>query len=232
MASKPEVSTFGTQVSTFLCTVSLPVPLPDGFELIDPYQDPEVRRVVAEFTQLYYGGDGKRVSVWGINPGRFGAGITGLSFTDPYALTHDAGIASSLAGRREISAEFIWRVVDAYGGPSDFFSSLYLSALCPLGFLRNGSNINFYDDRAFTQALLPTLVTWIKQQISFGLRTDVCIVLGTGMLRTVMEQHLRPHLPFQEVIYLEHPRFIMQYRRKQMSAYVDRYVETLLRYTR
>lgn len=229
MASKPS---FGDRIADFLLQLNLPIALPADFEVMNPYHDPEVQRVVRSFARAYYSGSAPRCAVWGINPGRFGAGITGLSFTDPYALTHQAGITSTLTGRRELSAEFVWTVVEAFGGPEAFFSKIYLSALSPLGFLRHQKNINFYDDPAFTRALTPTIVQWMQKQIDAGLRTDCCVVLGTGKLRTVMEQSLRPSLPFTEVIYLEHPRFIMQYRRSQMSAYVDRYVETLLRITR
>lgn len=232
MVDTPQQSTFGTKVRDFLLGLSLPVPLPDGFEVIDPYRHGEVRRVVTEFTTQYYHGDHQRLSVWGINPGRFGAGLTGLAFTDPEAVRTAAGIATSITGRRELSAEYVWQVVQAYGGPSAFFSDVYLSALCPLGFLRNGTNINFYDDRPFTEALVPTLVEWISTQISAGLRTDVCIVLGTGRLKQVMERYLQPQLPFRTVIFLEHPRYIMQYRRAHVGDYVQRYVDTLLRYTR
>jgi hypothetical protein len=67
------------------------------------------------------------------------------------------------------------------------------------------------------------------EQIAFGLVPTASIVLGTGALRQFVERDLRHQLPFNEVMYLEHPRYIMQYRRKMVDRYVDRYVQTLHR---
>ncbi len=222
-------SEFADRIATFLTSLTIDEPLAPGFEVLDPYRDPEVRKVVDRFVRMAYAGDHPRTAIWGINPGRFGAGVTGLSFTDPFVLTEVLGFDTSITGRREISAEFIWKVVDAYGGPAAFFRDFYLSALSPLGYIREGRNVNFYDDADFLNRIQPQILSWIKLQQGAGLQADRCVVLGTGRLREVMEQRLRPHLDYTTVEYLEHPRFIMQYRRRQMEEYVDKYVQTLLR---
>ena len=220
---------FALEIFQFLTSLKIEATLPVDFEVLDPYSNPEVRRVVKEFTTRYYGGDHKRVSIWGINPGRHGGGITGLSFTDPFAVRELLGIETTLHGKRELSAQFICKVIDAYGGPQSFYHDFYLSALSPLGFVKNGKNINFYDDAAFASELEPQIIAWMKEQIRAGLRDDVCIVLGTGKMSTVVERRLKSHLPFTTIEYLEHPRFIMQYRRRSHEAYVDRYIKILRR---
>ena len=220
---------FSNSIADFLTTLNLGVDLPAGYEVLDSCQDPEVRRVVRLFAETYYAGEQQRTAIWGINPGRFGAGVTGLAFTDPYALTTMLGIDTTIAGRRELSAEFVWMVIEAYGGAQRFFADFFMSALSPLGFVRGGKNINFYDDTDFLLAIEPQILAWVHEQTAAGLRADRCIVLGTGKLRHVMEHQLRPHLDYGHGDYLEHPRFIMQYRRKRVGEYVDKYVETLLR---
>jgi hypothetical protein len=215
---------FGHSIADFLTTVRVDIQLPIGFELLNPYGDAEVCRVVRAMCSSYYSGNGSRIGVWGINPGRFGAGVTGLSFTDPEALREDLGIDSAITGRREPSAEYVYKVIRELGGPSEFYRHFYLSALCPLGFVRNGVNINFYDDTEFADRLAPQIVNMMKTQIAFGLRTDRCVVLGTGKLRTFFEKVVRSHIHFERVDYLEHPRFIMQYKRKQIDQYVSKYV--------
>lgn len=220
---------FGSRVEAFLTSVAIRERLPRGFEVLHPYTRDEVRKVVHEMCTRFYAVGQTRVAVWGINPGRFGAGITGLSFTDPHALKHVLGIASILEGRREISAEFIQGVIESYGGAERFFADVYLTALCPLGFVRNGVNINFYDDIKLQQRLTPGIVSWVKQQIGFGVRTDNTMVLGTGKLKQFFEKHVREQCGFQHVTYLEHPRYIMQYRRKERPKYVRLYVENLQR---
>ena len=203
--------------------------MPRGFEVLDPYRDEEVRRVVTAFAAKYYAGDHPRTAIWGINPGRFGAGVTGLSFTDPYALTDILDMETTISGRRELSAEFVWMVIEAYGGAEKFYQDFFVSALSPLGYIKDGKNINFYDDTGFLTAIEPKIIEWVGEQEAAGLRTDRCVVLGSGKLKDVMEKRLRPHLDYQHIDYLEHPRFIMQYRRKRVGEYVDKYVETLLR---
>ncbi|MGA0834247.1 MAG: uracil-DNA glycosylase family protein [Candidatus Kapaibacteriota bacterium] len=228
-STEPE---FGSRAAAFLTSLRFDVPLPRGFTVLDPYRDQAVVDVVQQFCARYYAGNHARVPIWGINPGRFGAGITGLSFTDPYALQHDLGLITSIAGRREPSAEYVYRVISAYGGPKTFYHDVYMSALSPLGFIKNGVNINFYDDPALTRNIVPFVVECMRTQMSMGLRDDVCVVLGSGKLKAFMEKYIRPEISYSTVHYLEHPRYIMQYRRSQMGAYVQRYVDTLLHCTR
>ena len=189
--------------------------------------DPEVQRVVRAVVRTYYTAAPPRLSVWGINPGRFGAGLTGLSFTDPWAVAHQLGVTTTLVGRRELSAEFISDVIDAYGGPLAFYHDVYLGAVSPLGYVKDGVNVNFYDTPELLRAVTPYAIACMNEQLACGLRKDVAVVLGSGKLKQAVERHIKPHVGIQHIVYLEHPRFIMQYRRSQRSAYVDRYVDTL-----
>lgn len=218
---------FGHQVAEFLTCLTIDATLPDAVEVLQPYKDQEVCRVVRTMCAKYYAGRKPRVGVWGINPGRYGAGVTGLSFTDPFAVQHLLGIESSIMGRREISAEFIQQVIEAYGGPHAFYADFYLSALSPLGFVADGKNVNFYDSRELQAALTPLIQQWVNTQTQFGLRRDTTIILGTGKLQSFVERNVRSQCSFGNVIYLEHPRYIMQYRRKQREAYVEKYVNVL-----
>jgi hypothetical protein len=126
-----------------------------------------------------------------------------------------------------MSAEFISRVIEAYGGPGAFYSDVFMTALSPLGFIRNGVNINFYDDAELEMMMSPQIITWMKRTFDAGVRRDTTILLGSGKLRTFMERNVREHVGVRDVIYLDHPRFIMQYRRSQVSQYVSLYVETI-----
>ena len=216
---------FGSRISRFLTNLKLDISLPSDFKILDPYASPEVRRVVTEFCSRYYTGNAPRISAWGINPGRFGGGITGLSFTDPFALKNQLHIGTAIEGRRELSAEFISMVIEAVGGPREFYSKVFLSALCPLGFIRDGNNINFYDDAELHRKIVPFILDCMNEQIEVGIRKDICIVLGTGKLKKTMERDINPSIQFEKIIYLDHPRFVMQYKRKSVEEYVKRYAE-------
>ncbi|HBB26237.1 MAG TPA: DUF4918 domain-containing protein, partial [Bacteroidetes bacterium] len=190
---------FGRFVEHFLSNVTVGVELPADVQVLRPYTDPEVRRVLRLMCRKYYAGGHPRVGVWGINPGRFGAGVTGLSFTDPWAVAHDLGIPTTLEGRRELSAEFISRVIAAYGGAQKFYRDVYMSALCPLGFTRHDVNINFYDDVQLAKTIRPKIIEWMSQALDAGVRRDVTIVLGAGKLRSFMEKHIRTDVGLAEV---------------------------------
>lgn len=99
--------------------------------------------------------------------------------------------------------------------------------MSPLGFMHGEKNLNFYDSAELQSALTTTIQHWILQQVSFGLRQDTTVVLGTGKLKTFFEQYVHAECGFDSVVFLEHPRFIMQYRRKHVDSYVEKYVQVI-----
>ena len=218
---------FGEQVLTFYRTIPRPPITSAAVEWIDPYNLPEVRRCMEAFYGRFYGDENPRLFVFGINPGRFGAGLTGIPFTDGYALTHACGIDSSLPQRQELSATFIHRVIHAWGGAVSFFGQAYITGVSPLGLLRGGVNFNYYDDRSVLRELEPFLVENIRRQLAFGARSQAAIVIGTGKNFQVMQRLNAEHHFFDELRAVEHPRFIMQYRRNQVDHYVASYVHVL-----
>ncbi len=224
-------SDFGRSLATYLFNLRFAIPLPSGFEVLTPYSNAEVQSVVQVFCDRYYGGSHMRLGVWGINPGRFGAGITGLSFTDPVSLKNQLGIESSITGRQEISAEFISMVIEAYGGPGKFYHDVYLGALSPLGFVRDGKNINFYDDVQLSKDIVPFITSSVNTITGFGLNRKAAILLGSGALQKYTRQYLSATFREMKVIALDHPRFVMQYRRAHVSEYVKRYVEAITLYS-
>jgi len=217
--------TFGSRLAAHLEHLQIPRGLPQGFDTIDAYHHDDVHEVVREFCRRYYSTPKQRLAVWGINPGRFGAGVTGLPFTDPHALQHQLGIASQITGRRELSAEFIEMVIGAYGGPTKFYDDIYLGAVCPIGFTSNGKNINFYDDKQVTELLAPFIINNMSSVVEFGTRKDRCVVLGTGTFKKVFEERFREKVGYTSVTFVEHPRFIMQYRRRTVNEYIDKYLK-------
>src|SRR5215203_622909 len=131
---------FGEQVLAFYRTLPRPPITAASVEWIDPHNLPEVRRCMEAFYGRFYDDNRPRLFIFGINPGRFGSGLTGIPFTDGYALTHACGIASSLPQRRELSATFIHDVIQAWGGAETFFGQTFITGVCPLGLLRSGTN--------------------------------------------------------------------------------------------
>ncbi|MCC6461536.1 MAG: DUF4918 family protein [Saprospiraceae bacterium] len=219
---------FADQVIAFTRHLRLPgIELPPGFEWLFPYGDPETLRALTAFYQKFYAKPGARHFIFGINPGRFGAGVTGVPFTDPVRLEADCGIVNSFPKKQELSAQFVWHFIRAYGGPETFCRDFYITSLSPLGFIREGININYYDDRQLLKAVEPFIVWNIRTQLEFGARREAAVCLGEGQNFKAFQKINAVHGFFREIIPLPHPRWVMQYRRKRLDEFIGQYVATL-----
>lgn len=163
----------------------------------------------------------------GINPGRFGAGITGINFTAPRQLKASCGIDHSWGNSTELSAEFIYEVIDQYGGAKKFYGDYFIGAMSPLGFVKDGKNINYYDDKKLQAAVAPFIIQTIRQQLQMGFTADTCICIGGEKNYIFLKTLNKEHDFFQKIIPLPHPRFIMQYRRKRKQEYVNEWLDLL-----
>ncbi len=218
--------TFADHAIAYYESLAAPVDLPVGVSALNPYQTPAVQAIVQAFYSKFFADNRSRVFLLGINPGRFGAGVTGISFTTPQNLTRYCGIANTLAPTPELSSRFIYQVVEAFGGASAFYERFFLSSLYPLALVRDGKNYNFYDDRATTKVLWPLITESLRKQLTFGADRRIAICLGKKN-----EQFLRRLNDEQEffgkIIALDHPRYILQYRAKAVDDYVEQYIRAL-----
>ena len=153
--------------------------------------------------------------------------LTGIPFTDPIKLQEHCGIKNELSKRAELSADFIHLVLDAFGGLEKFYSQYYFSSVSPLGFTKDGKNLNYYDIPELEGALKPFIVKSIQTQLAFGLRQDVVFVLGAGKNFNYVQSLNNEFKLFKKITPLPHPRFVMQYRRKQLLSYINDYVTEL-----
>jgi hypothetical protein len=200
--------------------------VPAGFNLVNPYENAEVKEILRVFYRKFYNDTNERLFVFGINPGRFGGGLTGISFTDPVALRVSCGIENSLGSREELSSKFIYMVVDAFGGADKFFSKIFLSALYPLAILQDGKNCNFYDDKALFESLKSEIVSSVDAQVRLGASRDKAVCLGRK--NAVYFNEINDEYRFfDEIEVLDHPRWIMQYRLKKVRIYLKEYLRAL-----
>jgi len=214
------------KILKFYKTLDLTSPLPDGIEAMNPYQDAVAFEYCKTFYKKFYNDNRKRKIILGINPGRFGGGITGIPFTDPVKL-EQCGISNPFKKKTELSADFIYAVINAYGGPASFYGDFFISALSPLGFIKDGKNLNYYDSKPLLQVVEPFIVKCIKTTLTFGFDSEVCFCLGEGENYRYLEQLNEKHRFFRSIIPLPHPRFIMQYKRKKLQEYIQRYITQL-----
>lgn len=211
----------------FYLTLEPPQALPNGVEWLYPQKDPAVRTVLKSFLDKYYNDKVTRCLLLGINPGRYGAGVTGVNFTAPKQLTADLSIPHSFKMQSELSAEFIYQMISAYGGPAKFYRRFFISSVCPFGLIKNGKNINYYDDKELVTILEPFIVDAMNYLLKGNFDRERCFSIGGEKNFRYLTRLNEEHKWFHSIIPLPHPRFIMQYKRKQLSEYVDHYLEKL-----
>jgi hypothetical protein len=220
------MTTFAGKAIHYYNNLVAPANLPPGIGVMNPYQSPAVQEIVHSFYTRFFSDTKPRVFLLGINPGRFGAGVTGISFTTPQNLRRYCGIDNNLRDTPELSSRFIYQVVEAFGGAESFYSNFFLSSLFPLALTKDGKNYNFYDDRATTGALWPAITEAIQTQLNFGANRNVAVCLGRKnetYLRRLNEQQCF----FSRIITLDHPRYILQYKAKDVPVYLETYIATL-----
>jgi hypothetical protein len=220
--------TFADKIVPFFAYLKINAALPDGISILNPYLDAEVMTLVVAYFRKFYSDASVRIPVIGINPGRYGGGLTGISFTDPVNLEIACGITNPIEKRPELSSTFVFKVIEQYGGADDFFHRFFLTAICPLGFIKEGKNYNYYDNRELNKAVKPFIRDTFVQQHDICGHPDDCICLGEGEnFRFITEMNEELGL-FKRIHPLPHPRFIMQYRRRCMQEYIAMYAETLV----
>ncbi len=163
----------------------------------------------------------------GINPGRFGAGVTGVNFTAPRQLTHACGIEHSFKQGSELSAEFVYKIIDVFGGVETFYKQFFIASVCPLGFTQNGKNLNYYDDKALLTKLRPFIVQSLNALLSFNVNPAYCICIGGEKNFRFLNLLNAEYNWFKTIRVVPHPRFIMQYKRKSIEKYVSVYLDAL-----
>jgi len=218
---------FADNVLSLLSSLRIGKSLPEGVQVLNPYRDATVMELCQTFYYRFYNDNEKRRVLVGINPGRFGGGVTGIPFTDPVVLSEQCDIPNDLVKRTELSANFIYRVISAYGGPARFYEHFYITAVSPLGFTLNGKNLNYYDLRELQEAITPFAIRSMERLLEAPIDRSKCYCIGEGENLKFLSALNQQHHWFDEIITLAHPRFVMQYRRKQLDAYIQDYLKKL-----
>ena len=227
------MKTFAEKVIAFNKQLAFTGSLPAGIRIMNPFrEDKKVNGVAASFYRKYYNDHLTRHIILGINPGRFGGGITGIPFTDPKRLIDKCGIPFHGELKHEPSSAFIYEMIDAFGGAEAFYKRIYINSICPLGFTSVNSrgkevNYNYYDSKELTAAVHDFITESIQKQLAFGIHTDTAFCFGTGKNEKFLRELNEEKKYFKNIIALEHPRFIVQYKAKDKDFYIRKYITNL-----
>lgn len=116
-----KTKSFADKAIKYFTSLSPAEKLPAGISIINPYKTIPVKTIVKQFFKKFYSDKRERLFVIGINPGRFGGGLTGISFTDPVALREKCRIENDLGTRKELSSIFIYKVIESISNTEKFF---------------------------------------------------------------------------------------------------------------
>src|SRR5690554_876575 len=104
-------------------------PLPEGFQVLNPFvENQETKVVMRKFYEKFYNDTKERKFIIGINPSRHGAGVTGVPFTDTKRLESVCGIKMETAYTHEVSSVFVYDMIQEYGGPESFYNEFYINS--------------------------------------------------------------------------------------------------------
>ncbi|MDR6547661.1 hypothetical protein J2810_003746 [Chryseobacterium rhizosphaerae] len=223
--------TFAEQVITFNEHLTYSGELPEGFVVLNPYLDnPETMEVMQKFYHKYYNDSHKRKFIIGINPSRYGAGVTGVPFTDTKRLEAVCGIKMESARTHEVSSVFIYDMIEDYGGADIFYKEMYINSPFPLAIVRKAKkgwvNANYYDDKKLFEAVKDFMIDSLKKHMSLNLDPSEVFILGKKNADFISTLNKEAKL-FERMTILEHPRYIQQYKSKEKQLYIDKYILAL-----
>lgn len=230
----------------FHASLKAPARLPADIRAMNPYEAPTTRQMSEDFYHAFYADSAPRHLILGINPGRHGAGLTGIPFTDTARLEGECGLSAYGVETYELSAEFVYKVIARMGGAAAFFGRFFISSPSPLGYVvakprgkqttePNAKphakplwvNINYYDRKDLQEAVRPFMVASMKQLCAMPIARDTVWCLGQGKNAAYLNKLNAEYGWFKRIIALPHPRYIMQYQRKRLNDHIEAYAESL-----
>ena len=146
--------TFADKVLEFnrkLAEVSLA--LPQNFKVINPFNGDsqlQIEKTTNAFYKKFYNDTKKRRMILGSSPARRGTALTGVPFEDAVHLQKETGIFINDFYVNKALSNFLYDVIEKYGGCEKFYGDYYMNFVCPLGIVRinakgNEVNCNYYE---------------------------------------------------------------------------------------
>ena len=228
--------TFGGKVLQFNDYLSnVNIELPEGFLLTNPFNGinkKQINEITKKFYNKFYNDNNSRRLIIGSSPARRGTSVTGIPYEDAHHLQNITGIHIDNFYINKSSSNFLYDVIDKYGGSEKFYSKFYMNFICPLGIVKinskgNKVNCNYYENKKIQKILYSFMLESLKKQIEFGIDTSIVYCIGGGEnYKFLTELNNKNHL-FETIIPLEHPRYIMQYDSKHKSEYIKKYLNAL-----
>ncbi len=206
--------------------------LPNNYSFNNPFNGKnkeQIKDITNAFYKKYYNDNNKRYLILGSSPARKGTATTGIPFEDANHLYKETGIMIEKFYINKSSSNFLYDVMEKYGGCEKFYKDFFMSFVCPLGIVNvnskgNEVNANYYESKKLENVLYDFIVDSLKKQIAFGIDTSICYCIGSGENFKFLTKINDQYNFFDKIIALEHPRFITQYNSKDRDDYLKKYI--------
>lgn len=221
------------EFNKWLSNVSLD--LVNNYKIVNPFNcqnKEQIEEITNKFYNKYYNDNNKRYLILGSSPARKGTSVTGIPFEDASHLYKETGIMIDKFYINKSSSDFLYDVMEQYGGCKEFYKDFFMSFICPLGIVNvnskgNEVNANYYENKKLEKMLYDFIIDSLKKQISLGIDTSICYCIGSGENFQFLTKINEQYKFFDRIIALEHPRFIMQYNSKDKDKYLNKYITAL-----
>ncbi|GAB4290439.1 MAG: SMUG2 DNA glycosylase family protein [Marinilabiliales bacterium] len=206
--------------------------LKENIRVMNPFKEnEETLSILKKFYKKFFSDKKSRKIILGINPGRLGAGATGIPFTDTKRLSEVCGIETTSFQTHEPSSVFVYDIIKEFGGSKKFYDKFYINSVCPLGFIKqnqkgNWVNCNYYDYNELFQSTKKFIISSLRKQIKFEIDTSICYILGKKNAKFFKKINDEAKL-FDKIIVFDHPRYIVQYKMKLKEKYIADYLKEL-----
>lgn len=208
----------------------------DNYYITNPFNGKnkvQIKDVTNIFYKKYYNDNKKRYLILGSSPARKGTSLTGIPFEDASHLYKETGIKIADYYINKSSSDFLYDVMEEYGGCEKFYKDFFMSFVCPLGIVNrnakgNEINANYYENKKLKNALYHFIIDSLKKQIAFGIDTSICYCIGSGENFKFLTQINEQYQFFDKIVALEHPRFIMQYNANDKNKYLKKYLDAFI----
>lgn len=175
--------------------------------------------VSKHFAKAYCSSQRPSVVLCGINPGRLGAGKTGVPFLDFSSLSK---LLPDIDRRdAERSAQFFFEVVEYFGAKA-FYSTFHVTNISSVGYERAGSNVNYYD---LPEQALKYVLSAFGEEIN-AVQPTAIISLAGSVHATVRKLFSESSIDIS--LCLPHPNYCAFPKHRDRCK--DRYIEVLSQY--
>ena len=146
--------------------VNISLDLFDNYNISNPFDGrnkEQIKKITNAFYKKYYNDNNKRYLILDSSPARKSTTTTGVPFEDANYRYKETGIMIEKFYINSSSSNFLYDVMEQYGGCEKFYKDFFMSFVCPLGLVNvnskgNEVNANYYESKKLENVLYDFIV--------------------------------------------------------------------------